>query len=311
MASAEHEQGDRLNDYLDARARGDDSTVRHLDPSDVAAARRFFAHDDAPPPSADLATQIWEDLMNQAALTGRIPLTRLPVTPPARNGRTQPRPWRASMPSRSVSRLPRRLGLVHLATAALLLLTIGFGFFVFGPGRPDRPAKIPAAVGPATPTAEVTTFTRSGHPIIGTWLIDNDPANPGTNINTAIYDADGTYVDYQSFPGVGIGTWRATGERTAELVTSSQRHDGHDDLVALEAVFAPDYVPTGHSFTDSPLATLWLSIEVDESGNTMTITGLYEVRQADGSILFENEPYMGSATRMVPVVPTDAATPAA
>src|SRR4029450_13864144 len=94
MANADDQQGEHLNDHLDARATGDTSSPRDLDPAMADAVRRFFARDDAPGPSRDLTTRIWEELMNQTALAGGIPLRPAGGVHPDLNGRTQPRPWR-------------------------------------------------------------------------------------------------------------------------------------------------------------------------------------------------------------------------
>src|SRR5918993_285727 len=60
----------------------------------------------------------------------------------------------------------------------------------------------------ATPAATVD------HPVVGAWWTANDAPGPGVETAYALFHADGTYLEVDPNIGVGIGVWRATGERS-------------------------------------------------------------------------------------------------
>ena len=55
------------------------------------------------------------------------------------------------------------------------------------------------------------------HPVIGTWWTANDAPGPGVATAYAVFHADGIYLEVDPNIGVGVGVWRATGKRSAEL----------------------------------------------------------------------------------------------
>jgi hypothetical protein len=67
----------------------------------------------------------------------------------------------------------------------------------------------------ATPVAPSMT----DHPLVGTWLADTDPENPGNAPALFLFFADGGYLEYDPEEGgdVGAGRWQATGDLTADL----------------------------------------------------------------------------------------------
>jgi hypothetical protein len=148
-----------------------------------------------------------------------------------------------------------------------------------------------------------TRFPRTNHPVIGSWQWTNFPGNDQT-ISFAIFTADGTYVEAEPGRIVGVGTWRASGERTAELVSLPKRR------IALDHLYEPGSVIARDPFVDSP--EIWiirLAIEVDESGNRMNATGTFESQDASGTVI-GTDPYTSIGDRMI-VASSAAATPAA
>jgi hypothetical protein len=300
---ANDEWGDQLNDHLDALAAGE--SPRDLDPADAETVRRFFARDDAPPPSRDLTSQIWKDLMNQSAPGGTIPLRPPLAAPPPLNGRTRYRPWRQGPPRLTTSHHQRRWSYAQLAAAFLLVVTVVAGYFVFGPLRPDsdQPRSIPAAVVPAA-TPSATPFPRAGHPIIGVWKVDVDPGNPSV-IWHPTFGKDGTYVMYDTDsagkPTVSIGTWKPTGEHSVELVFIMQP-------IVPQDMFDPTRVLKGSEL--KPSMEIWrLTLTLDETGNTMTSRGGYEEFDDQGTKVFSSGPVEMNWTRMVPDPTAPVATP--
>src|SRR5215210_5337009 len=82
----------------------------------------------------------------------------------------------------------------------------------------------------ATPAA--TPFPMAGHPVIGVWRWSN---GGGAYISFGTVVEDGGYVEAGPGGFAGVGIWRATGERTAELVVNVT------SAIPLDAVFEPRY----------------------------------------------------------------------
>jgi hypothetical protein len=133
----------------------------------------------------------------------------------------------------------------------------------------------------ATPDAITVMAT---HPVIGLWQWDNDPDNPGTDLSYAAFHADGTYVEVGTDGLTLMGVWRASGARTADLTLLSADVDS-DPGNTLRAEARQ-------------------SIEVDETGTAATAEGFFEVRGADGAIVFGG-PARAQGTRVEarPVMP--------
>ena len=137
----------------------------------------------------------------------------------------------------------------------------------------------PAAAQVATPTGMAAMAT---HPVVGAWRWTIDVGGFATQSALATFHADGTYT--QLFPDQTglIGVWRSTGERTADLT-----------LYLLYLV--DDKLVNGE---------VRLTVEVDETGNTMTSTGTHVGLFEDGSIDIAVEaPATASRLEVLPVVP--------
>jgi hypothetical protein len=126
---------------------------------------------------------------------------------------------------------------------------------------------------------DATPVPTGDHPIIGAWWSFNDA--PGTGLNTAVpvFHADGTYLEADPNIGVGVGVWRPTGARSAELIAVYQDID-------------PDPVAVGQG-----TVTVRSAVEVDETGDAFTSTLTIEVRIPDGTLVFSDR-YEGGGTRL-------------
>jgi hypothetical protein len=70
-----------------------------------------------------------------------------------------------------------------------------------------------AAAHPAS-AQEATPFPMAGHPLVGTWIVDRNPADPTETPTSNVITADGAIID----PTVGgAGVWEATGPDTANF----------------------------------------------------------------------------------------------
>jgi len=132
------------------------------------------------------------------------------------------------------------------------------------------------ALGSSATAQDTTPNVMAGHPIVGTWYFDFDPANPGTLFVYTTFHADGTRNDLHPFAGAGVGAWRATGERTGEAINKY-----------LNIADKPgDYVPG--------TVTVWESFTVDESGDSYNGEAVVELRAIDGTVVaffsFAGEP---------------------
>lgn len=139
-------------------------------------------------------------------------------------------------------------------------------------------SRLPAAAQEATPDA-TDLMAMATHPLVGAWQWSNNPGDPLASYTYAIFHDDGTYTEYDPALGVGIGVWRPTGERTADLTIVFQ------DIDPAQEVFAPGW------------ASFWVAIEVDETGKAMMGEGNLEARRPNGEVVAQF-PYTGFGTRL-------------
>ena len=144
-----------------------------------------------------------------------------------------------------------------------------------------------------TAAQDATPTDRSDHPIVGAWHWDNDPADPADD-SYGIFHADGTYLEVTKTTnvGTGIGAWKATGERSADVLTIFQDTDPSEAFAAGTATFL-------------------LSLTVDETGNALAGTGVLQVRAPNGSVSFEGTDFSYTADRVTVAPLPDFGTPAA
>lgn len=192
----------------------------------------------------------------------------------------------------------------RITVAALLLLTLGLGYAWKGP-RPSEntPNLIPAAVlateesTPGETSSPNPVNQWNGHPVVGTWQLDNEPSAPGTNLSVAVFDPLGRYQEIESDGRIIVGSWQATADDEVEVVFVIQS-------IARQDLLAADHTPVANEFI--PGMEVWrLTITVDESGNTLSATGTFESYAANGTLEFQSN-YQGTGVRMA-AVPTDAA----
>ena len=176
---ADPRSGDRLEQAWDAVWRGDSPTAG-LDPRLAEALQALHARDRVPPADPAFVADVRKELVASAALLA--PPTGRNLTAP--NGRSTVTPLPASyqtVTGAAVRRFPARRLPTHLATAALLLLTLVGSFLAFGPGRPGRqpvsPTVIPALSG--TSAADIGPTTE-------TLLDTNVPALPEGRMRVAV-----------------------------------------------------------------------------------------------------------------------------
>jgi hypothetical protein len=124
---------------------------------------------------------------------------------------------------------------------------------------------------------EATPAAMSGHPLVGTWLLDTNADDPANGPEVTVFTADGAYisVDAEGFPNHGV--WEATGERTAGLTIVSPGME--------EETFAGMFVVRA-------------SIEVDETGDSFTAQYTGEFVTPDGTETGEYGPGTATATRI-------------
>jgi len=126
---------------------------------------------------------------------------------------------------------------------------------------------------------EATPTTTIDHPVVGAWWTANDAPGPGVETAYAIFHADGTYLEVDPNIGVGVGVWRSTGERSAELTYVFQDIDPEPTTIAPGTV------------------TVRQSVDVDAAGNAFTAPLTVEVRIPDGTVVF-SAAYTARGTRL-------------
>lgn len=114
---------------------------------------------------------------------------------------------------------------------------------------------------------ESTEVAAATHPVVGLWSWDLAHMTPPGARSYAIFHADGTFVDANPFLGTGVGLWRATGERTADLLI--YYYDAGTDAGGnrLNVVIAKG------------------PMEVNDAGQALTLLCTYEVQALDGAIV--------------------------
>ena len=156
---ADSRSGDRLEQAWDAVWRGE--SPADLDPRLAEALQALHARDHVPPADPAFVADVRKELLAAA------PLPDSPATHdlPTPNGRSAVTPF--SLPPRphadvAVRSFPVRRWPTHLATAALILLTLVGSFFAFGPVQPGRQVAAPesfSTVSGLPATAAVTSET--------------------------------------------------------------------------------------------------------------------------------------------------------
>jgi hypothetical protein len=127
---------------------------------------------------------------------------------------------------------------------------------------------------------EGTPSTFPAHPVVGTWVFDTDAADPANVLSYAAFHADGTYGEVHPLVGVGVGAWRPTGARTADLTIVFQ------DVDPSPAGVAPGTL------------VIRAAVEVDPTGDALTAPFTSEGWGPDGTVLFTNA-FTATATRLV------------
>lgn len=147
--------------------------------------------------------------------------------------------------------------LVAFVLAALIALIGGFV------GRPMRDT-----------TAQDATPTTEGHPLVGTWVIDNDTATNTGAPPVAVFTSDGTFTDAAAgFSGV----WEPTGPNTAAMnfLGVIDNQDGFSGYIVVSG-----------------------PIEVDATGDAWEQTYTVMTVSADGTVMSVSPPTHAHGTRL-------------
>ena len=125
---------------------------------------------------------------------------------------------------------------------------------------------------------EGTPGAMSKHPIVGSWEIDTDAADPENLPSLLIVGADGSYLEVDGEGGVGVGRWESTGDQTADLNIWFLA-SGEDD-------------PTGG------YGRVRAAVEIAEDGQSFTANYTIEFVSGDGTTTGEYGPATASGTRL-------------
>jgi hypothetical protein len=115
------------------------------------------------------------------------------------------------------------------------------------------------------------------HPLVGTWLVDDDADDPTNAPEVSTFTAEGAYITADAAGFSNVGVWEATGERTAALTFLVPRMEG-DAFAGTLVVRA--------------------AIEVDETGDAFTAQYTIEFVTPDGTKSGEYGPGAATATRI-------------
>lgn len=123
--------------------------------------------------------------------------------------------------------------------------------------------------------------TSVDHPLVGAWVIDPEAADPANPPSFDAFMADGTLVNIGS-DGASVGSWEATGPRTATMTFTGLVADGGGTAY---------FVIRGN-------------LEVDESGDHLTGSHSFTLIGADGTVIASAEGAGARGTR-IPSEPLD------
>lgn len=142
----------------------------------------------------------------------------------------------------------------------------------------SRPA---AFTQPATP--EVAGTVWPDHQIVGVWHAD---LVAGSKPSTMMFDADGTFVEYDPDPlfGLGLGLWVPRDDEVVEVVYIVQRPARFEEDDPVARMFAAGYIPEPLAFLPV-LVRFRLSFKVRGAGDEFHAFGSMEVRDGDSNIL--------------------------
>jgi hypothetical protein len=124
-----------------------------------------------------------------------------------------------------------------------------------------------------------TPAAMAGHPLIGTWIVTDPTGSP----SVTAFTADGIMLDTEvGGGGSGVGTWEATGERTAAFTLV---------IPIADPQFQAVIVIRG-------------TVEIDAAGDTATVPYSITGVGSDGAVVFTDEGQVTAAR--LPVEPIGA-----
>src|SRR5829696_8543912 len=299
-----------LRRYWDEFVEGGPVAPEELDPELIILIRRLHALGEVRP-DATYATRLRETLMQTTAML--YPRVE-PLVRPGLNGRPTLPVRGPLVPLTPVSGRPQIV--VHLATAALLMLLAVGSVFLFGPGRSDQHGESPAIV-PAisSPPATPEPSPMAG-PVAFLWETRGDPASPLGNPSHiaiapdgSIWVADADNNRFQIFAPDGSlrEVWGASGSGEGEFDFTTLDWAGHDQAAIAFALDGTFYVadPGNHRIQkfgpDRGFLTAWgsegtepgqfgtpIDLVVDGQGRVYVLdANRVQVFDADGRFLAE------------------------
>ena len=123
---------------------------------------------------------------------------------------------------------------------------------------------------------EATPTPRTGHPLVGAWILDRDMTHPTNPPQLVVVTSDGLYLGVDYGGRTTVGVWEATGPRTADITLRVTADDQGVPFLGLAVIRGTVEVrEDGLSFT----APYTLEV-VAEDGSS---TGEYGVTTAQGT----------------------------
>ncbi len=119
---------------------------------------------------------------------------------------------------------------------------------------------------------EATPVPMTGHPLIGTWIIDRDTTTTAEVPVVVVFTADGSFIDPGGLGAAGV--WEPTGPRSAVMT-----------LIPFDEERTGGYI------------VVRSTLEIDEEGDSMMGPASATVVGPDGTVVVTEE-YSTRATRM-------------
>ncbi len=207
------DDADALNRALDEIAMGEPPTGSDVDPALLATFRWFDDLGRRTAPDPVFVERLERALLNDGA-SERSATGTSAVIGPARRGWMRGRSNRGIPVPRHLPRSGWASGAVVWGSWVVILALVALaviGALQILPGGSDD--DVPA-LAPGFPIDEDIRAELASHPLVGAWRLDPDPGVP----TRVVFHADGTYVEIDPLQGTGIGMWRPTGQRSAEVI---------------------------------------------------------------------------------------------
>lgn len=157
-------------------------------------------------------------------------------------------------------------------------------------------SRLASAAQEATPA--LTELPRAGHPLNGVWHWNADIFNELANDLHIMFYPYGLCLEFDPTGGVGLGFWRATGEREAYVSTQYQQLGGTwNHLAGPVETLDVEHIPAPWTYQADILRVNYV-VTINPDGERLNASGTFSVFQGVARENVYNQGHHRSATRV-------------